>query len=85
LDKFIINNGKYNPKFEYKWPEKNKLENMTKELIDIKDDLQKNDYNQNFSKLFENKIEDLLYRINLINAYKNKDYKNILLYNEKLF
>jgi len=58
---------------------------MTKELIDIKDELQKNNYNRKFSKLFENKIEELLYRINLITAYKNKNYKNILLYNEKLF
>lgn len=85
LDKFITNNWKYNPTFEYKWPEKEKLDEMTKELIDIKDELQKNNYNRKFSKLFENKIEELLYRINLITAYKNKNYKNILLYNEKLF
>ncbi len=85
LDKFIINEWKYNPIFQYKWPEKQKLDDMTKKLLDIKNELQNSNYNQNFSKLFENKIDDLLYRINLIIAYKNKDYKNILLYNEKLF
>ncbi|HRX63503.1 MAG TPA: DUF1704 domain-containing protein [Candidatus Absconditabacterales bacterium] len=85
LDKFILNNGKYNPKFEYKRPEKQKLEELTKELLNIKNDLEKNKYNKKFSKLFTDKIEDLLCRINLINAYKNKDYKNILFYNEKLF
>ncbi|MBO4516705.1 hypothetical protein J5751_04745 [bacterium] len=51
----------------------------------LQDELNEKKYDSNFTKLFLNKIEELLYRANLINAYKKKDYKNILLYNEKLY
>ena len=85
LDKFIWNNGKYNPIFQYKRPENSKLEELTDKLLEIQNELSEKKYNKNFSKLFENKIEDLFCRINLIKAYKLNDYKNILLYNEKLF
>ena len=85
LDKFIWQDGKYNPTFAYKRPENNKLEELTASLLNFKNELNKEDYNPKFSKLFDDKIEDLFCRINLIKAYKSKDYKNILLYNEKLY
>jgi hypothetical protein len=85
LDKFIGQNGKYNPIFNYKWPENTRLEELTNDLLRIKDEINKSNYNKKFSKLFDDKIEDLFCRINLIKAYKSKDYKNILLYNEKLY
>jgi hypothetical protein len=53
--------------------------------LNIQEEINKNNYNNKFSKLFLDKIQDLLYRTNLIKAYKKKDYKNILFYNEKLF
>jgi hypothetical protein len=85
LDKFILKNWKYNPIFNYKRPEREKLDELTNNLLNIKDEINKKNYNKKFSKLFDNKIEDLFCRINLIKAYKSKDYKNILLYNEKLY
>lgn len=84
-DKFLQNNGKYNPKFKYNWPDDEVLQSTIKNLIVIQDELNEKKYDTNFTKLFLNKIEELLYRANLINAYKKKDYKNILLYNEKLY
>ncbi len=84
-DKFLQNNWKYNPKFRYNRPEDEVLQATIKSLIVLQDELNKEKYNTNFTKLFLNKIEELLYRANLINAYKKKDYKNILLYNEKLY
>ena len=85
LDKFIWNKWKYNPKFKYKRPENNDLDDIQKRLLNIQDEINKNNYNKKFSKLFLDKIQDLLYRTNLIKAYKKKNYKNILFYNEKLF
>lgn len=84
-DKFLQNNGKYNPIFKYNWPDDHTLQDLTKNLLALQDELTKNKYDEKFSKLFLNKIEELLYRINLIMAYKKKDYKNVLLYNEKLY
>jgi len=84
-DKFLQNNGKYNPKFKYNRPDDETLQSVVKNLILLQDELNQKKYNANFTKLFLNKIEELLYRANLINAYKKKDYKNILLYNEKLY
>lgn len=84
-DKFLQNNWKYNPKFKYNRPDDETLEILVKDLILLQDELNEKKYDSNFTKLFLNKIEELLYRANLINAYKKKDYKNILLYNEKLY
>ncbi len=84
-DKFLQNNGKYNPKFKYNRPDDETLQSVVKSLISLQDELNQKKYNVNFTKLFLNKIEELLYRANLITAYKKKDYKNILLYNEKLY
>ena len=84
-DKFLQNNGKYNPKFKYNWPDDDVLQALVKSLISLQDELNQKKYDTSFTKLFLNKIEELLYRANLINAYKKKDYKNILLYNEKLY
>ena len=84
-DKFLQNNGKHNPKFKYNRPDDEVLQTLVKNLISMQDELNEKKYDPNFTKLFLNKIEELLYRANLINAYKKKDYKNILLYNEKLY
>lgn len=84
-DKFLQNNWKYNPKFKYNWPDDDVIQSLIKSLISLQDELNQKKYDTSFTKLFLNKIEELLYRANLINAYKKKDYKNILLYNEKLY
>jgi len=85
LDNFIINNWKYNPKFIYQWPDDKLLENLKDSLLLLQDKLYKNKHNNSISKLFSEKIQELLYRIQLVLSYKNKNFKNILFYNEKIF
>lgn len=85
LDNFIMNNGKYNPKFTYNWPDDDFLQNLNYKLTSLQNKLSKNSYNENFSRLFDSKIEELLYRINLIRAYKKESYDDVLIYNEKIY
>ena len=85
LDNFIVNNGKYSPKFVYNRPDDNVLQNLKYRLNSLQDNLNKNHYIESFSSLFSSKIEELLYRINLIMAYKKEDYDNVLIFNEKLY
>ena len=85
LDNFIMNNGKYNPNFVYNRPDSDFLQNLNYKLTSLQNELNNNHYNENFSCLFNNKIDELLYRIKLILAYKNTDYDNILLFNEKIY
>lgn len=83
LDKFITLQGKYNPVFQYKRPKeekfletKNEIEKLQKQLAKLKSP---------FAKLFVDKLEELENRRNLILAYSKQDFKNIALYNKKLF
>lgn len=85
LDNFIVSNGKYNPKFIYNWPDDDILQNLKYRLNSLQENLNKNHYTESFSSLFNCKIEELLYRINLILAYKKEDYNNVLTFNEKLY
>jgi len=85
LDKFIWHRWKYNPKFKYKFPDDKEIKDIQKMLLEIQKELNKNTYDKKLWNLFLEKIQDLLFRTNLIKAYKTKNYKNILLYNEKLF
>jgi len=61
------------------------LDGIQKNLLNLQKDIKDNKYDDKLSKLFLDKIQDLLFRTNLIKAYKKKNHKNILLYNEKLF
>lgn len=85
FDHFARLNGKYDPQFEYNRPDSEKMDNIKNELLKIKEQLLNDNIKSSFKRLFDEKIDELLYRWNLIKAYKNKDYTNILLYNEKIF
>lgn len=83
LDIFISKKGKYNPQFTYKRPKEEILETQKKHLLKHQETLK--NLKSPIKKLFEEKIEELLYRVNLITAYSKQDFKNILFYNKKLF
>lgn len=87
LDNFITWWWNYNPKFEYKRPKDKFLEDIKWQILSLKDKYFGNVDNlkSNFSKLFEEKLDELLIRVNLIQAYKKQKYDKILEYNEKLF
>ena len=83
LDKFITLHGKYNPIFQYKRPKeeklletKNEIEKLQKQIFKLKSP---------FAQLFIDKLDELENRRNLILAYSKQDFKNIALYNKKLF
>lgn len=85
LDNFITWNGKYNPKFKYNWPLNEKMERFKMDLLKIKDELNSNSIKSQIKKLFDEKVDELFLRLNLIKAYKKKNYKDVMLYNEKIF
>ncbi len=85
LDTFLMNNGKYNPVFKYRFPSDEKLDWLEKELLDIKNILSSKDLKSPVKKLWDEKADELLYRICLIRAYKKQNFKKILEYNTKLF
>lgn len=84
LDKFLSHNKKYNPVFEYRRPKDETIEKIQEELLIIQKTLN-TEIKSEMKKLFSEKSEELLYRTNLIKAYKKQDFKNILFYNQKIY
>lgn len=87
LNKFIELKWKYNPVFEYNFPNDFKLQDYENELSSLRQSYFKKwfEFKSWFSRLFLDKIEELENKINLIRSYKEQDYSNISKYNEKLF
>lgn len=83
LDKFIMYNWKYNPKFKYNWPEDKKIISLEEDLLKLKDDVTK--FGSDIVNLFDEKLDELMIRLNLINAYKKNELWLVLYYNELLF
>jgi hypothetical protein len=83
LDKFISLHGNYNPIFSYKWPSQEILDKTSDDLRKIKS--KTNKLESDMKQLFLEKIDELSNRLLLIKAYKEQDFKDIELYNEKLF
>jgi len=87
LDNFITRNGHYNPKFEYNRPTDKKLHTVHNQIrslqeryFDYSDGLQ-----SKFTKLFLDKAQELIQKHDLIVAYKQQKYSDILDTNLKLF
>lgn len=83
LDKFITLQGKYNPVFQYKRPKEEKLLETKIAIDKLQKQLAK--FKSPFAKIFVEKLEELEQRRCLILAYSKQDFKNIALYNKKLF
>lgn len=83
---FTSKHWNYNPQLAYKYPEKDQIIRAKKELEAIK-----NFYSTSkklkswFMQLFFDKIDELLVKIDLIDAYRNQDEELIKQWNIKLF
>ena len=83
LDNFITRKGNYNPIFNYKRPTQEKLQETKDEIKKIQEKTTK--LQSPMKNLFLEKIDELFNKQNLLQAYIKQDFKNISLYNEKLF
>ncbi len=83
LDKFITLHGNYNPVFSYKRPSEENLKKTEDELKKLQSKTQK--LESPMKKLFLEKWDELLNRLQLIKAYKIQDFQNIEKYNTILF
>ena len=87
LDNFITWWGNYNPKFEYRRPDDKKLDDVESQILTLKEKY----FSWNlalkseFAKLFDEKLDELLVKLNLVRAYKKQKFDLILQYNEALF
>jgi len=87
LDNFITWGWNYNPKFEYKYPTDKKIEQIEEEIKNIEDryfDI-KNGYKSWLFDLFNEKIKENKYKLELVKAYKKQDFKLMWKYNELLY
>jgi len=87
LDNFITWWGHYNPKFEYSRPEDKKLNETKDKILSLKEKYFKDPHSlkSQFAYLFNEKLDELLIRLYLIEAYKRQKYNEILKYNQLLF
>ncbi len=87
LDNFITWWWNYNPKFEYKYPTDNKIEQIEEEIKNIEDryfDI-KEWYKSWLFNIFLDKLKENKYKLELVKAYKKQDFKLIWKYNELLY
>jgi len=87
LDNFITRNGHYNPKFEYNRPSDKKLHSVHSHVRRLQEKYF--DYSSglksNFAKLFVDKANELIQKHDLVVAYKQQKYADILEANKQLF
>jgi len=83
LDRFIAHRWNYNPQFEYYFPEVKQILADREELLTFKRKYFESwmVLKSEFVKLFEEKIEELLIKSYLIEAYTKQDSENIYKYN----
>ncbi len=86
LDSFITWWWNYNPKFKYRRPQDEFLQKTKLELQKLLEDYFGNlPLKSTFALLFKEKIEELLIRVDLIQAYKRQKFDDILHYNQLLW
>ncbi len=87
LDRFIAHKWNYNPQFEYKYPEIKQILSDREELLNLKRKYFESGmiFKSEFIKIFEEKIEELLIKSQLIEAYTKQDFTNIHKYNILLY
>ncbi|GHV21283.1 hypothetical protein FACS189428_1460 [Clostridia bacterium] len=84
LDNFIIRKGEYAPVFSYAFPETKKLLQWKEELDQLKETCTKGTLKSPLVKLFDEKVDELLIRHQLLEAYKKQDPSGIIKGNELL-
>ncbi len=87
LDKFVEMKWEYNPKFEYKFLNDEKIWNIKENLNNIKNTYFKKDLElkSEFAKIFLEKLLEIENSIDLIEAYKIQNFEKIDKLNKKLY
>lgn len=87
LESFITWNWNYNPKFDYKYPSNKRLDSIAQNLENIREKYfdVKSEHKSALFRLFQEKYEEMLCKLNLINAYKRQNFAEIANYNNLLY
>ena len=85
LDNFIIRWGNYAPVFSYNFPDEKKLQQRKDELKQLKETCSKKTLKSPLIKLFEEKLDELFVRHQLLEAYSKQDIQGIEQGNQALW
>jgi hypothetical protein len=85
LDNFIIRKGNYAPVFSYAFPDERKLQQRKDELHQLKETCTNGSLKSPLIKLFEEKVDELFIRRDLLKAYKNQNFAEIESGNQRLW
>jgi hypothetical protein len=77
LDNFITWNGKYSPVFSYHFPDERRMQQRKDELLALKETCTNNSLKSPLIKLFDEKIDELFIRRDLLEAYKHQNFAKI--------
>jgi hypothetical protein len=84
LDNFITRKGNYSPVFSYAFPDNKKLTQWEDELQQVKETCTNGTLKSPLVKLFDEKVDELLIRHQLLKAYGKQDFAEIEKGNQRL-
>jgi hypothetical protein len=85
LDNFIIRKGNYTPVFSYAFPDEKKMQQRKEELHQLKESCTNGTLRSPLVKLFDEKLNELFIRRDLLAAYKHQDFAKIDEGNKRLW
>lgn len=86
LDNFITWGGAYTPTFTYMWPSDKRLQGIQDDLDRLQEEyFGANPVQSSFAHLFEEKLQELYVKLDLIQAYKYQDYTTIKEANTRMY
>lgn len=77
LDNFISWKGNYAPIFSYDFPSEKKMIKRKEDLLSLKEETSGSKLKSPLVQLFDEKVDELFMRHQLLDAYKKQDYQNI--------
>lgn len=84
-EKFIQADGKYNPNFEYKFPDEQRLEWIEQKLLLLQNEIQDIVLGDRIFYLFEEKLTELFCKLGLLKGYSEQDFTKIYKYQKRLY
>lgn len=85
LKKFLEKNGKYDPIFQYSFPDSWALRGVEEQIDEIRDQLISLGITKGMAKLLYDKTDEVLVKCDLLHALRNQDERGIIDYNTKLY
>ncbi|MDR2415680.1 MAG: flavohemoglobin expression-modulating QEGLA motif protein, partial [Candidatus Peribacteria bacterium] len=77
LDNFITWKGQYSPVFSYAFPDEKRLTQWKDELLQVKETCSNGGFKSPLIKLFAEKVDELLVKHQLLQAYSKQDFVGI--------